>query len=1158
MNAMKRGLYSILLCVLSCLAFCPAPLYADAPIADGVYYITNPALEGYLGLGQYHNVDAYIYYVTDGSEKTADAYWVLTNTSSGYTIRNEATGQLLVFTYARDDQYYKYMTLASESLGDQSEYWNIIAGSDAAFSVQSALDTDYYWNRRSGTNMLGTYRGSNGTAVNERYVFHKKSDTPDPGPDPGTNPDSIASYSFPNALHVYLSDGRIDAFPLTLVASHTEADGRLDVETTFGRHYTYDLAEVDSVSENKPTDTPCFESFKFNNSYNDQLFTTANGEVVGDTVFVTVAAIGKRLTPSFKVTDENTEVYVDGVLQTSKESRLRFDKDIYYLIARKGCRILTPEEDNKYFMLPYGRYVRVHVDWLTDRAEVPTIYINTADGQNITSKDYFKDATITIDGHGIFPSMEETAMQIKGRGNSSWGWPKKPYRMKFAEKVKPLGMTKGKNWVLLSNYQTGSLMSNAIGMKAANLMKTSAANHIVPVDLYINGTYRGSYNLTEKVGFANNSVDLVDETAAAMLELDSYYDEPTGQKFRSMPYNLPINIKEPEFAEGTTTLTLQMIQDDFNSFMQTLNKGQDISRYVDVEQLVRFLMVNELICNFELYHPKSTFCYRESFASDTSKYVFGPVWDLDWGFGYEQNRSYFKANATSNFWIDMPNFEVKQFIQDLRWNYEPMCDLYKQLWKKFMDEDLHELIEYCQDYYDFAQNSFERNRNTWGDATNYAQQAIDAGKWLEKRAGRIYQDILDNKRPDKPEPAEPIEFANNKLYTITCARGDLILSYDYKGLEAGQSAWWTVYDYEKQFAIINIEGNNYLYSPYLKSYLRTGTVLNGEWVKQLGSPIYFDTTHPDGQYLYMISTLTENGNIQWFNNNGNTIVINNYSTPDPGDRWKITEAGDFDPSEAISIAQSNLMAVTMNLLYDGEVIATNTKQLPYGAQMPEPPSDWSNAFVMLEPVGTQPYMVTEPTTVAYEAVWAGPFDFTTSMDDAKWYNMTIRSDYMVGKTETEPYYPVEVHSVDTLALLNFQWAFSGNPYKVKVYNRSTGLDEVLTLVGQDAVMRSGNYEWDILPNNDGFVLRVPGTAYTCLNQFGSTSGPLRYWDSARSLTDNGSTFRVTEAPDPDGIEMVAGHNKMAGEIYNLAGQRITNSQMKRGIYIINGRKVLVK
>lgn len=1159
MNAMKRSLYSILLCVLSCLAFCPAPLYADAPIADGVYYITNPALEGYLGLGQYHNVDAYIYYVTDGSEKTADAYWVLTNTSSGYTIRNEATGQLLVFTYDREDQYYKYMTLASESLGDQSEYWNIIAGSDGAFSVQSALDTDYYWNRRSGTNMLGTYRGSNGTAANERYVFHKKSDTPDPGPDPGTNPDSIAGKSFPDALHVYLSDGRIDAFPLTLVASHTEADGKLDIETTFGQHYTYPLSEVDSVSENKPTDFPCFESFKFNNSYNDQLFTTANGEVVGDTVFVTVAAIGKRLTPSFKVTDENAEVYVNGKLQTSKESRLRFDKDIYYLITRKGCRILTPEEDNKYFMQPYGRYVRVCVDWLTDRAEVPTIYINTADGQNITSKDYFKDATITIDGHGIFPSMEETAMQIKGRGNSSWGWPKKPYRMKFAEKVKPLGMTKGKNWVLLSNYQTGSLMSNAVGMKAANLMKASAANHIVPVDLYLNGEYRGSYNLTEKVGFSNNSVDLDDETAAALLELDSYYDEPTGQKFRTKYYNLPINIKEPDFSEGTTTLTLGMIQNDFNGFMQTLYNGGDISQHVDVEQLVRFLMVNELICNFELYHPKSTFCYRESFETDTSKYVFGPVWDLDWGFGYEQNRSYFKANTLSNYWTEMPNMEVIQFIQDLRWNYEPMCDLYKQLWEKFMDEDLDELLEYAQDYYDFAHNSFELNRNKWSDRTDYAQQAKDAASWLEKRANRIYQDILNDVRPKKPDPVEPIEFANNKLYTIECPRGELILSYNYQGVEAGQSAWWTVYDYERQFAIINIEGNNYLYSPYLKKYLRTGNVLNGEWIDALGSPIYFDTSSPYGEYLYMMSTLTDSGNILWFNNNTSTIVINTYSTPDAGNRWKITEVGEFDPTEAIEIAGNSFLAVTSNLMYNGEVIASQTKQVPFGADMPEPPSDWKNTFVMLQPIGTHPKYVTEETTVAYEAVWVGPFDFTTSMEDAKWYNMTIRSDYMVGKTQDEPYYPIEVSEDEIPFMPSFQWAFSGNPYKVKVYNRTTGLDETLTLVGVYGVMREGDYEWDLLPNLDGFVLRVPGSAFQCLNQFGSNSGPLRYWDSAGSLTDNGSTFRVTPAPDPDGIEMVLdGHNKMAGEIYNLAGQRIANSQMKRGIYIINGRKVLVK
>ncbi len=1157
---MKNHVLNLFTCILASLSFLPSSLYADAPVEDGTYYISNTALDGYLALGKNHGVDCYIYYVTAEQEKTEDAYWIITNTRSGYTIRNEASGQLLVFTYDRVDQYYKYMTLASESLGDHSEFWNIIPGSDGAFSIQSVLDTDYYWNLRSGTNMMGTYKGSSGTAANERYVFHKKE-----GSDVGPGPvEPSAGPSFPEALHVYLSDGRMEAYPLKYVTNYAEEDGKLVIEIITGWKYKYDLAQVDSTSMKVPV-FPTFESFKFNNKFNDQLFTDAVGEIVDDSVFVTVAAIGKRLTPSFKVADEDALVYVDEKLQTSKETRLRFDHDIYYLLGRKGYRILTAESDNKYFMHPYGRYVRVHVDWLTDRPEVPTIYINTADGQAVTSKDYFKDATISIDGHGIFPSMEETAMQIRGRGNSSWGWAKKPYRLKFAEKKKPLGMTSGKNWVLLANGINGSLMSNAVGMKAANLMKASAANHIVPVDLYLNGEYRGSYNLTEKVGFSNNSVDLADETAAALLELDSYYDEPSNQKFRSYPYNLPINIKEPEFAEGTTTLTLDVIQNDFNAFMATLSKGKDISKYVDVEQLARFLMVNELICNFELYHPKSTFCYRESFASDTSKYVFGPVWDLDWGFGYEQGHNYFRYNTTSNFWIDMPNFEVKQFIQDLRWNYEPLCETYKQLWGEFMGEDLQELMEYCQDYYNFARESFALNRGKWGDGTDYAAQAKEAANWLETRANQIYEDILNDVRPYKPEPAQPIEFANDKLYTITCRRGDLILSQDHKGLEAGQSAWWTVTDDDRQFAIITVEGNNYLYSPSLKSYLQTGNALNGRWVKALGSPIYFDTSYPDGQYIYMMNTLTVNGEIKWFNNNGSTIVINDYNTPDPGDRWMITEAGDFDPTEALEIAQADLLAVTMNLMYDDEVIASVTRKLPYGAEMPEPPSEWSNAFVMLKPVGNHPYIVTKETTVAYEAEWVGPFKFSTSLQDATWYNMTIRSAYMVGKTESEPYYPVAVQSVDTLALPAFQWAFSGNPYKVKVYNRSTGMDEVLTLVGVDGVMRTGDYEWDLLPNRDGFALRVPGTEWSCLNQYGGPNGPLRYWDSSNSPTDDGSTFRVAEAPDPDGIApLFAEEGRDSEAVYDLLGRKVLErnsmsaARLPRGIYIVGGRKVLVK
>ena len=177
--SMKNRIITLfILCIIACL---PTVVLADAPIADGVYYISCTQREGYVGLGAYHNVSPFIYYVTDVEEVPDDAYWVVVNTRSGYTFRNEVTDELLVFTYDRNDSYYKYMTLSSEAPDDGSQYWNIIEGSDGAFCVQSKYDTDYYWNlRTSSTNLLGTYSGSGGNGANERYVFYEKGDTPYP------------------------------------------------------------------------------------------------------------------------------------------------------------------------------------------------------------------------------------------------------------------------------------------------------------------------------------------------------------------------------------------------------------------------------------------------------------------------------------------------------------------------------------------------------------------------------------------------------------------------------------------------------------------------------------------------------------------------------------------------------------------------------------------------------------------------------------------------------------------------------------------------------------------------------------------------------------------------------------------------------------------
>ncbi|MBR2476109.1 MAG: discoidin domain-containing protein, partial [Bacteroidaceae bacterium] len=84
---------------------------------------------------------------------------------------------------------------------------------------------------------------------------------------------------------------------------------------------------------------------------------------------------------------------------------------------------------------------------------VPTIYINTEGGVGVTSKEDYVNAYVTVRGaENEEDNITEVLTEIKGRGNSTWGMAKKPYRLKFDEKIKFLGNeAKEKNWVLLAN-----------------------------------------------------------------------------------------------------------------------------------------------------------------------------------------------------------------------------------------------------------------------------------------------------------------------------------------------------------------------------------------------------------------------------------------------------------------------------------------------------------------------------------------------------------------------------------------------------------------------------------------------------------------------------------------------------------------------------------
>ncbi len=609
-------------------------------------------------------------------------------------------------------------------------------------------------------------------------------------------------------FYVLQSSGALDAFPEQYIASRTDdAESGLVVTTTDGQTFTYLPLEVVSASNDAPTDLPTLISYKFNNKYNDQLPADViveetilpDGTIgIPEDINLTVgSAIGKRLTASFNTSSEDATVYVNGVEQVSKKTRMRFDHDIIYTVAPRAYKMYTSTagtadiidvsdadnpvvlvsatEDATYEWVPYGRKYTVHVDWATDNPNyqynVPVVYI-TLDGgatiSNITKASYVT-ATIRIDGAGVYPDFPETAVNIKGRGNSSWSTnltgSKNPYRLKFDTKQKVFNLKKGKSWVLLANKQTGSMTTNALAMKMADMVQSVGCNHIVPVELYINGEYRGSYNFTEKVGFSNNSIDLADESEAFMLELDTYTDETY---YTDNAYRIYTKIHEPDLEdivdETTRTNMLNAILQHWREFTYAVYNNDDFESWIDIDAFVRAMFVTDLSRNQELKHPKSWFLYNEhALASDgldgftlnyESPYVFGPVWDFDWAYGYDGSYTYFINKAEED--IFNSSGSGTPFFRQLLRGSEEVQKAYYSLWHQFMTEGgLEELVEYCDDYYNYVNPSFVHNASKWTDGTNYATQTANSKTWLTTRANYIFNNLTAYDLSDEEQAEAP-------------------------------------------------------------------------------------------------------------------------------------------------------------------------------------------------------------------------------------------------------------------------------------------------------------------------------------------------------------------------------------------------------------------
>ena len=260
----------------------------------------------------------------------------------------------------------------------------------------------------------------------------------------------------------------------------------------------------------------------------------------------------------------------------------------------------------------------------------PKLKLYVEDGGVIDSKDEYKNVTIElVDGYEIVMSAEG---RVKGRGNATWGYDKKPYKIKFDEKQGFFGLTANKDWVLLAEYCDKSLMRTAYMCELAQTVGLPYPIHYHHVQLYLNGQYHGMYVLTDQVEKKKGRVDIEDD--GFLFEHDNYFwDEPLNFRTERREYWYTFKYPDPEDGEITegddNFLFITNFMNDFEAALygdDFKNPTTGYRKYIDVQTFAKWFLVQELVANLE---PNMYYVL----PSRKDKLQVAPVWDAEWSLG---------------------------------------------------------------------------------------------------------------------------------------------------------------------------------------------------------------------------------------------------------------------------------------------------------------------------------------------------------------------------------------------------------------------------------------------------------------------------------------------------------------------------------------------
>ncbi|MBR3056206.1 CotH kinase family protein [Candidatus Saccharibacteria bacterium] len=219
-----------------------------------------------------------------------------------------------------------------------------------------------------------------------------------------------------------------------------------------------------------------------------------------------------------------------------------------------------------------------------------------------------------------------TNVEIKGRGNGTWIQKKKPYRIKFEEKIDLFGMGKAKTWCLLANALDDTKLRTETAFRLAKMLEMEYSVEGRFVELYMDGEYRGLYYLTHEMGIGKSGVNLKDPLGV-LVELDNLY-------WANEKYYTTLNddklVAKDAVVDDNAELAMELFLEKFNLLEAAIQEKDfaKIEELADVESFAKYYLLSEFIVNPDAYW--TSFYFYMDGAKD--KIHAGPGWDFDLAF----------------------------------------------------------------------------------------------------------------------------------------------------------------------------------------------------------------------------------------------------------------------------------------------------------------------------------------------------------------------------------------------------------------------------------------------------------------------------------------------------------------------------------------------